>query len=249
MFPFDSGSARALRPMLVALLSLMLTLGALAEPRAEAKDLTVSPATSTLDPEPAEASEPATQVKNSTSDGSERLVVAPETAPDPEPESPETDTTDTEIESTEAEPEKAEAEEAEGEKKKRFIVVSGWSEHLNIPRHETHAFLGGLGYRQELHRGKNYIMAVEALFFSDSSKDLAIASAATWQYRTKIVDVGVSAGLMYHNDFREALGFPVGPVVAPFVQRDIGPAGIRVLYLPRVKKTAEQVILHLLFEI
>ena len=138
------------------------------------------------------------------------------------------------------------------EELKRYLIVSGWTQHFRIPSDDrVNSFLAGLGYRQEFSRDEDRIWSVYAGFYNDSRSIISTNVGVECQLRTDFVDFGLAGGLMYNPRFKEAAGTPVLPYALPYLHKQIDGVGLRLFYSPPVPghEYTEQVIFQMHLEI
>ena len=151
-----------------------------------------------------------------------------------------------------AQPLPPEEETLPEEELKRYLIVSGWTQHFRIPSDDrVNSFLAGLGYRQEFSRDEDRIWSVYAGFYNDSRSIISTNVGVECQLRTDFVDFGLAGGLMYNPRFKEAAGTPVIPYALPYLHKQIDRVGLRLYYSPPIPghEYTEQVIFQMHLEI
>lgn len=146
----------------------------------------------------------------------------------------------------------AEQEQPTEEELKRYLIVSGWTQHFRIPSDDkVNSFLGGLGYRQEFARDEDRIWSFFGGFYNDSRSIISTNIGVECQLRTEFVDFGLAGGLMYNPRFKQAAGYPILPYALPYLHKQIEGVGLRLYYAPPIPghEYTEQVIFQMHLEI
>ena len=146
----------------------------------------------------------------------------------------------------------AEPESLSEEELKRYLIVSGWTQHFRIPADDrVNSFLAGLGYRQEFLREEDRIWSFYVGCYNDSRSVLSTNFGVECQLRTDFVDLGIAGGAMYNPRFKELAGTPILPYALPYLHKQIDKVGLRVYYAPPIPghEYTEQVIFQMHLEI
>ena len=128
----------------------------------------------------------------------------------------------------------------------RWVLhANGYTIHFNKkpkPGEEVNDFLYGLGFHYEWARGPRHTWAAEFDAFNDSHNELSLLGGASGRYDLGPVEIGATGMLMYKSTFSDDEGTPVLPLLIPFVQKEFNSWGIRMYYVPPVRKPTDHQI-------
>jgi hypothetical protein len=128
---------------------------------------------------------------------------------------------------------------------RRWIHLNGYTHHFAAPDANDQLFGAGLTWYAQ--PSQRLATAWELDAFQDSGRKLSVYLGRSWTRRFDAANVGATAALMYHQNFRAHNRWRLLPVALPFVETSLGVFKARAYYIPPVRNRCDhQIALQLL---